>query len=66
MELIEKEADKKVNVIHGKSRLGDVRRNFSDITKAKEKLGYIPDHDIKKGLTKTFEYFNKAIRPSSY
>ncbi len=57
--LIEKETDKKVNIIHGNHRLGDVKRNFSDISKAKRMLGFDPKYDLCAGLKNTFEYFKK-------
>ena len=31
-------------------RIGDVRHSHADISKAKELLGYVPSHDILKGL----------------
>ena len=57
-EIVEKETDKKVNLIHGEKRIGDVRRNFSDITKAKQVLGYEPLFSLDKGLKLTFAYFS--------
>lgn len=61
-ELIEKETGKKVNVIHGNPRIGDVRKNFSDISKAKAILGYKPKINLYEGLKYTFKYFlNKTI-----
>ncbi len=57
-EIIEKETGKKVNVFHAEARLGDVRRNFSDITKAKNMLGWEPKFDLSRGLKVTFEYFS--------
>lgn len=56
-EIIEKEMGKKISVIHGESRLGDVKRNYSDISKARKILGYSPVLDLEKGLKKTFQYF---------
>lgn len=56
-EIIEKEIGKKISVIHGESRLGDVKRNYSDISKARKILGYSPVFDLEKGLKKTFQYF---------
>jgi len=46
-----------VTIIHGEKRLGDVKRNYSDITKAKEVLGFSPGFDLEKGLKNTLEYF---------
>ena len=56
-DLVERETDKKVNIIYGNFRLGDVKRNFSDITKARKILGFEPRYDLMAGLRKTFESF---------
>ena len=47
-----------VKVKYGEERLGDVRRNFSDITKAKTILGFEPQYDLVKGLSETIQWFN--------
>lgn len=57
-EIVEKEIGKKVDIFHAEARLGDVRRNFSDITKAKQVLGYEPLFSLDKGLMLTFAYFS--------
>jgi len=38
-------------------RLGDVARNFSDTTKAKNILGWIPQMMLTEGIGKTIDYF---------
>jgi UDP-glucose 4-epimerase len=55
--IVEGETGRGVRVIHGDARLGDVRRNYSDISKAKKILGYEPLFHLGSGLRKTFEYF---------
>jgi UDP-glucose 4-epimerase len=55
--LIENDTGKKVSIVHGESRLGDVKRNYSDISKAKRILGFSPEFSLDKGLKNTFEYF---------
>jgi UDP-glucose 4-epimerase len=55
--IVEEETGRELTVIHGEGRLGDVRRNYSDISKAKKMLGYEPMFDLDAGLKKTFEYF---------
>ena len=40
-------------------RLGDVKRNFSDTSKAKQRLGWLPKVKLPEGLNKTVEYFVK-------
>lgn len=44
-------------VIHSESRLGDVRRNFSDTSKAKKMLGWSPETGLDNGIGKTLQYF---------
>lgn len=56
-QIIEEKTPRVVEVIHGETRLGDVKRNYSDITKARKILGYEPVYDLDKGLRKTFDYF---------
>ncbi len=60
--IVEKESAQKVNIVHGKSRIGDVKRNFSDISKAKNTLGYEPRFNLDEGLKHTFEYFKKIAK----
>jgi UDP-glucose 4-epimerase len=38
-------------------RLGDVRRNFADISKARESLGWKPAVDLEEGLSRTVRWF---------
>lgn len=44
-------------VIHGQPRLGDVRRNFSDTSKARRLLGWQPEVSLEEGLRRTFLWF---------
>jgi len=48
-----------ISLINGETRLGDVKRNFSDTSKAKQYLGWQPKIDLTTGLKKTVEYFIK-------
>jgi UDP-glucose 4-epimerase len=57
--IIENETGKRVSVVHGETRLGDVKRNYSDISKAKRLLGFSPGFDLHMGLRNTFEYFRQ-------
>ena len=56
-EIVESFLDQSVKIVHTSPRRGDVRRNYSDISKAKKILGYKPKYDLDKGLRATFEYF---------
>jgi dTDP-L-rhamnose 4-epimerase len=44
-----------------KYRAGDIRHCFSDITRAKDTLGYAPNVDIKDGLYEYTEWLNSQI-----
>jgi UDP-glucose 4-epimerase len=55
--LVEDKLGKTVNVVHGETRLGDVKRNYSDISKAKQMLGFSPEFSLDRGIQNTFEYF---------
>jgi UDP-glucose 4-epimerase len=46
-----------VKVIFGKKRQGDVLRNFSDTTKAKQRLGWQSHTDLVKGLQQSVHWF---------
>ena len=61
-ELIESETGKTVTIIHGKTRPGDVKRNYSDISKARKMLGFDPKFTLETGLKNTFEYFRSKNR----
>ena len=50
---------KGIKVVNGENRLGDVKRNYSDTSKAKERLGWQPTMTQEEGLTRTVEYFVK-------
>lgn len=46
-----------VRVANAASRLGDVKRNFSDTSKAKARLGWQATMDLAAGIDKTVSYF---------
>jgi len=48
-----------MNVIHGEERVGDIKRNYSNIDKAKEILKWTPRIQLKEGLEKTINHFMK-------
>ena len=52
-----KEIDITVN--RGKTRLGDMKRNYSDISKANNILNWKPRVDLIEGLNKTVNFFIK-------
>ncbi|MDY6903633.1 MAG: NAD-dependent epimerase/dehydratase family protein [Thermodesulfobacteriota bacterium] len=51
-----------VKITHGHPRVGDVRRNFSDTTKAAQRLKWQCRYSLDEGLKKTVEYFMQNQR----
>lgn len=54
--------DKKPKVV-GKSRIGDIRHCYADLTRIKEELGYEPKYDIEQGLSRFVEWVVNEERP---
>jgi UDP-glucose 4-epimerase len=50
---------KNISVINGETRLGDVKRNYSDTSKAKTRLGWQPTMSQNEGIKNTVKYFVK-------
>ncbi len=46
-----------VEILYEDERAGEIKRSFSDISRARELLGYTPIYDLEKGLRKTWEWF---------
>jgi len=44
-------------VVHEEARSGEIRRNHSNISKAKEVLGWEPSIELDEGLESTFEWY---------
>ncbi len=63
-EIVENSSTKKVNIIHTEPRVGDVKRNYSDISKAKNLLGFEPKYTLEEGLRRTYDYFVSRMNPS--
>lgn len=58
--------DVSVNV-SGNYRLGDIRHNYADISKAKTLLGFVPKWTFKDGIQKFTEWVNnQPIKPDKY
>lgn len=47
----------KIRLDRTEARLGDVRRNFSDTSKARARLGWSPQVELDEGLQRTVAYF---------
>lgn len=48
---------KKIEVVYREPQLGDVSRNFSDTTKAKNVLGWQGEMELRQGISKTIDWF---------
>ena len=48
-----------IDIINGETRLGDVKRNYSDTSKANTRLGWYSRMTQEEGLKRTVEYFLK-------
>jgi UDP-N-acetylglucosamine 4-epimerase len=46
-------------------RTGDVRHSLADISKAERLLGYVPTHDLERGLDESIDWYVEALRPAS-
>ena len=56
-EILNRHGYAKMHIENKRFRVGDARRNFSDTSKAKRRLGWSPSVDLPDGLDKTFRYF---------
>jgi len=59
--VMKKEGIKNIKVKKIGARLGDVKRNYSDTSKAKNLLLWRPKIDQNEGLSKTVKYFLNDI-----
>jgi len=50
----------KPTITHSEARVGDVLRNFSDVTKAHERLGWTARTELRQGLKQTIEWFQSG------
>lgn len=57
VEVLEEHGIGNARVVNANIRIGDVMRNFSDTTKAKVRLGWQAQTNLRDGLSKTVQYF---------
>jgi UDP-glucose 4-epimerase len=60
--IIERETGTAVKILHGQNRIGDVQRNYSDISKANNLLGFKPMYDLNAGLYETWKSFAHGLK----
>lgn len=58
-QLICRVADRKLKINYLAQRKGEIKRNYSCIRKAKEKLGFQPHTDLETGLENLWRWFNR-------
>ncbi len=56
---INSKLNKNIEPLYEKSRPGDIKHSYSDITLIKDKIGFSPTVDFETGLDKTIEFFLK-------
>jgi len=61
MAVLEESGYSKPSISLSEKRKGDVMRNFSDTTKAKQMLNWQVEMPLQEGLRKTFEWFRTAM-----
>ena len=55
--IIESKTGNTINLTYAEERAGEVKRNFSDISKARKLLGWEPRWGVEEGLRATVEWF---------
>ena len=48
---------RKIEIQYGKTQLGDISRNISDTSKAKDMLGWQGEMGLRMGIRKTIDWF---------
>lgn len=56
-DIVKRETGRTVPMTFGEKRIGDVQRNYSDISKARNLLGFHPLYDLDAGLRETWKAF---------
>ena len=59
-DLVREVAGRDVHLDHGPARLGDIRKNYSEISKAKALLAWEPRVSLAQGLRTTWQWFAGA------
>ncbi len=51
-----------VKIIHGPNRKGDIPHSLASIDKAKSILGYVPSHNLEKGLKEAVKWYWENLK----
>jgi UDP-glucose 4-epimerase len=60
-EMIETDTGQAVNLQYAPPRAGEIYRNYADISKARQVLGFTPEIDIEKVLRETWDWFKSKF-----
>lgn len=60
LEVLKRNGVTNVKVEYGEARKGDVKRNYSDTRKARERLGWVVSCNLDEGLAATADFFMQA------
>lgn len=52
---------KDIDPVFAPDRKGDIKHSNADISKAREKLGYSPDYDFKKGIMLAIDWYKENL-----
>lgn len=52
---------KNIDPVFAPDRKGDIKHSNADISKAREKLGYSPDYDFKKGIMLAIDWYKENL-----
>ena len=61
VEIMSQIFNKKINIVYGPERFGDVRHSYANISKAKNLLNYIPTVNFEKGIYKAIKWYKENI-----
>jgi UDP-glucose 4-epimerase len=62
--ILEEKTGRRPELKHAAPLAGEIRRNFSDISKARQLLGWQPRTDLAQGLRETVEWFMAQRAPA--
>ena len=58
-EMVKSLFDKEIKISFAPKRKGEIRRNYSDISKAQKLIGFKPDVSLAEGVTQVYNWFIK-------
>lgn len=59
VKILNKILNKDIKPVYKKGRIGEVKHSLADVSKARQKINYIPKYKFTEGLKKTVEWYKK-------